>query len=1453
LPVTILVNGKPVTYTDIDDPQEAYRRATGAGTPRGLENSFTYSPNSAGVRSTDSLNPSNIKQGIRKEVLTADPDWLAASSKMYEYTTGKPWKGSDAALGKWGLDRMAAFNYNLPRMSVDAIRIKSAPDDVKKSFLYLMEGFDRAAWTWGGVGSFLYHASYDPTTYVGLGTLGLGTVAGKALGEGAKQGVKELLKAGLKVGAVGAIEGGLLGATTENLTQTAKINAGGQKEKDLGRVATSAGIGAAAGFVLAPALTYGIGKAFSKQKLEDIHLKPTEEVPDAPLVPDAPEPVPDAPEPVTMRMDLRQPEYTQQPRFEGTMRTQQPDTVRQWQRTYQGKTPDDQPPFGREFVRDEKGNIVVDAQGIPETKILSGSRTPEQPSMDMPLPQEQLSLFPKDELPAQFGIGGRERREAAELRRQADLLEGKTSDGILPPKGREFFIDPETGRFAVDENGIRLTKPLPDDPETITRREAEIKKLREQADDMEFRAKQAEFEASNLRQEAIREGVDEIKDPMARPSGRPSPEERLDANGHTRDLVNLVRQLGSSNLAEQISSLRRLTKFTDPLTRALKNTTAKEAYDFVRNMLTSPLYNREARLLQNSLDNAVNMMRSETKLLVDKAEEIKRVAGDNNPEYIRLRDAANEMRMAFDPLRLMSKELKSQSARLVNSARKAFFKNEKRHADIDDILRSMGVDPATATPDQQFAATALLVDGAVEIKDKVARDMRIIDAKRALTGIDALNDPDGFIRALNDFANLQKTVEDEAYAALNAIGKVQDTLKRGMQSAANYIALTVLGPSSVTVNAASNFFRTVSRPMLDFLGKGPLESGAFTEMMIAYGAMGRTTRAAFSAARESFRIADNILLGHSNKWESDLTNHLAREGQNAVAGFLGRNYVKLWMRMLNSTDEFFAHWAYAGATEGKAYANALEEAVKLNLKGAERDKFIKDAIAEAQKKSYTSPDATMIAQLRNAAIEQGYKGDEVNLWVKKQLNERPDLYKRAADEEGISYANDLLFRTEFSGQGLLSGAAKGYESAVRQFPILRLAGQLFFRTPVRVFEAGIRLTPVVQFTPGTKFSSDLFGANGVAKQLKARGELMFSYGVMMATFTAYSNGTITGSGANLDYRERRRLEETEGWQPYSVKLGGKWYSFRNFDPFSTPLKIMVNALERYERMDMERAQGVFEKADSHKEMLAYMQTGFGSVMNAIKDANLASGAAEWIALFEAFTDPEKSEGKFVRMFKSKAQLLVPNSIRKGIKAFGEGQNVLTDPQTIEQSIEATINPSSESVTQTYDALGNKSNTIKQGFLYYLGIEALGKGQRGLDEESLWALREIAKMSIQTGAKFIPPAKSEKFYPGRDLRVVKVEGTNMTVYNAAMEKYQKLMKEDAIWYLRNSTGLSTGRRGDKGQRVLGFERLVKSNWEQALAMVTANDANARAAQDTRLIEKYNISQGGRDSFTALFNQ
>lgn len=61
---------------------------------------------------------------------------------------------------------------------------------------------------WNGTKRFFKGMAADPTTYVGLSTLGLGAIMGASAKQATKAGIVAALKAGLPTTAVAAIEGG---------------------------------------------------------------------------------------------------------------------------------------------------------------------------------------------------------------------------------------------------------------------------------------------------------------------------------------------------------------------------------------------------------------------------------------------------------------------------------------------------------------------------------------------------------------------------------------------------------------------------------------------------------------------------------------------------------------------------------------------------------------------------------------------------------------------------------------------------------------------------------------------------------------------------------------------------------------------------------------------------------------------------------------------------------------------------------------------------------------------------------------------------------------------------------------------------------------------------------------------------------------------------------------------
>jgi hypothetical protein len=90
----------------------------------------------------------------------------------------------------------------------------------------------------------------DPTTYVGLSTLGLGAIMGTSAKQATKAGIVAALKAGLPTTAVAAIEGGAFTSFDDAMRQEVTIEAGVQDEFNVGQNVWATVVGTGAGSLL---------------------------------------------------------------------------------------------------------------------------------------------------------------------------------------------------------------------------------------------------------------------------------------------------------------------------------------------------------------------------------------------------------------------------------------------------------------------------------------------------------------------------------------------------------------------------------------------------------------------------------------------------------------------------------------------------------------------------------------------------------------------------------------------------------------------------------------------------------------------------------------------------------------------------------------------------------------------------------------------------------------------------------------------------------------------------------------------------------------------------------------------------------------------------------------------------------------------------------------------------
>jgi len=214
-----------------------------------LDNIFSeYNEQKIQIAPVQETLPQQVK--LTEEVVKKDPKWIEASKSIYKWNEGvdAPDLETDQDYAEYGLDYMGRFNYNLPQMTVEANQLKDATDKQKQDFITLMDMYDKKSASWSGAGRLLKGLATDPTTYVGLGTLGVGTAGAQAVKQAIKEGVKQGTKAGLKQGAkIGSMEGAVYATADNALRQTARINAGVQEDFDLGESAKAATVGATAG------------------------------------------------------------------------------------------------------------------------------------------------------------------------------------------------------------------------------------------------------------------------------------------------------------------------------------------------------------------------------------------------------------------------------------------------------------------------------------------------------------------------------------------------------------------------------------------------------------------------------------------------------------------------------------------------------------------------------------------------------------------------------------------------------------------------------------------------------------------------------------------------------------------------------------------------------------------------------------------------------------------------------------------------------------------------------------------------------------------------------------------------------------------------------------------------------------------------------------------------------
>lgn len=739
-------------------------------------------------------------------------------------------------------------------------------------------------------------------------------------------------------------------------------------------------------------------------------------------------------------------------------------------------------------------------------------------------------------------------------------------------------------------------------------------------------------------------------------------------------------------------------------------------------------------------------------------------------------------------------------------------------------------------------------------------------------------------RAVSLSLEKQALVEVAAEEQMEAAGMSKQAIEAAnsmLRYLTSYIKNVVFSPKTLLVNAVWPAFETFARPIVS-ASVDSFSAESRREMASTFYAMWKVKGQALQAAKFAFAHNTTLLTGEIDKFEvhTRLPNLTIPEKLRVTLPGIGEirrvpvgSVLEVFSRSMMFSDEFFSQLLYRGRTEGQAAFDAYVQASQLTarviaeakekgltgkaykqyvdehgIRGKKLKAYVQSRIDQYIKQAYKSEatDPHTVDLLRKSGVRKGFSGDALEDYIVTQLGKYKDILAKAASQDGRDFVNDALLRRAFSGKSLPSSTAKFLEGKFNQYPIFQIFGQLFFRTPLRAFEQGARLTPGLNLV-SPKFLSDLSGAAGTPRDkfIKAQGDALLSYAVGMSFALAYATGTITGSGPK-DFKQRRNLENT-GWKANSIKTDDGWFSFRNIDPLATPYKIMANALDKLG--ELRERKGIGEDTENDEiEAIDYFKTGLAAIGQAFSDANLTEGVNQSIELVEMLTNDETKDNAWYRFFAEKVKLLIPNVIRQSMDleaALTGDQNPLPDARTWEQYMDGIINPGGGSTPPQYDALGNKR--VKTSSLWgILGVDWVSNDmlQTGKTKEQKEVLQALSDIEKSTGVVFSAPYVNRTYLGGLDLREQMTEDGKSTLYDRWMEYYRDSGVDKALYQAIKSNA-SVGTPETKGIMVDTVRGIINDFREQAFAKMMAEEQKISEQYFMRVTREQQTLEGDFD--------
>lgn len=278
------------------------------------------------------------------------------------------------------------------------------------------------------------------------------------------------------------------------------------------------------------------------------------------------------------------------------------------------------------------------------------------------------------------------------------------------------------------------------------------------------------------------------------------------------------------------------------------------------------------------------------------------------------------------------------------------------------------------------------------------------------------------------------------------------------------------------------------------------------------------------------------------------------------------------------------------------------------------------------------------AQALRLATQEGRRGADLPRRIEDIMLSPPEFIRMNA-------ADSALYNTFSNAPGEFGKSIL----KLREAAPLTAFVLTFVKTPVNIARYSFERSPLAPLVGQWR---DDIAAGGARKDL-ALARMGTGSMIMLTAADLADRGVISGAGPD-DPGEREALSR-QGWQPFSVRIGDRWYSYNRTDPFGMTIGLASDLAYLVKRHDIE--------PDEVDEISEVVGAAIAAVSRNAVSKTYLKGVADFM---EMVADPERYSADYINNFLAS---FVPAASGFAVNVMGDGNRETMDAM---QAVQARI-------------------------------------------------------------------------------------------------------------------------------------------------------------------------------------